>query len=157
MPVSSYANTGLEGPFRTYLFPPSARVLLSLLLQCPPALILSNGRMRHSNAIFAELLFHLQWLPLPPSMLLGWAGCLSCHLLDAQRMQIHSSISDRRHNREIKCAAKGGTYSSLTLKINHSGLCAIALFNFLLHWQFSSEWIIGKSPFNLYTALHKCG
>lgn len=50
-----------------------------------------------------------------------------------------------------------GTYSSLTLKINHSGLCAIALFNFLLHWQFSSKRIIGKSPFNLYTALHKCG
>lgn len=50
-----------------------------------------------------------------------------------------------------------GTYSSLTLKINHSGLCAIALFNFLLRWQFSSEWIIGKSPFNLYTALHRCG
>lgn len=50
-----------------------------------------------------------------------------------------------------------GTYSSLMLKINHSGLCAIALFNFLLRWQFSSKWIIGKSPFNLYTALHRCG
>lgn len=51
----------------------------------------------------------------------------------------------------------GGLHSALTLKIDHLGGCVIALLNFLLRWQFSSEWIIGKSPFNLYTALRKCG
>lgn len=38
----------------------------------------------------------------------------------------------------------------LTLKINHLGLCVIALLDFSLHWQFSLEWIIGSSQFNLY-------
>lgn len=39
-----------------------------------------------------------------------------------------------------------GPHSILTLKIDHLGVCVIALLNFLLHRQFYSEWIIGKFP-----------
>ena len=39
----------------------------------------------------------------------------------------------------------------LIWKINHLGLCVIALLNFSLHWQFSLERINGNSQFNLYT------
>lgn len=37
------------------------------------------------------------------------------------------------------------------MKRNHLGLYVVALLDYLLHWQFSLEWIIGNSQFNLYT------
>ena len=54
-----------------------------------------------------------------------------------------------RCNREMCCKEKK-TFM-LTWKINHLGLCVIALLDFSLHWQFSLERIIGNSQFNLYT------
>lgn len=45
---------------------------------------------------------------------------------------------------------EGHTFYS-QLKINHLGLCVIALLDFSLHWHFSLEWIIRNSQFNFYT------
>lgn len=49
------------------------------------------------------------------------------------------------------CCTQGSMSFILTLKINHSGLYVDALLDPLLHRQFSLEWIIGNSQFNLYT------
>lgn len=94
--VSSYANTGLGGTVRSDLPLPLAVCFSpSSCKVCEPRSPSMVGK-RHLNvgpcgagvSPPARFLCHpgCSWM----------AGCLSCHLLGARRMQIHSRISGRK-------------------------------------------------------------